>query len=181
MTTPTPGTNAPGQTPLSPQALELTKPVTPTLLDKSGDTVGELDFSIFGAVSVRMVDNQTVDIPPARRAAFAQEVAHFSALPNTKKRELVLPSAADANLLRAQLKSYAREHDLNVAFPVEDKFGRRLNDGAMITYRIAPRTESDASKNGAVTVSSVANQANASKAGADKSAADAVLAASKAK
>jgi hypothetical protein len=131
------------------------------------NTMNDVDLlGAFGATSTRMVDNATVFIPDNRRHAFASEVSHFSALPNTSKRELVLPTEADADLLRAQLRCYARENGYTINLPAEDKFGRALNAGLVLTYRIAPR-RSDDNENGEVTVTSVSDAADASAAGAD--------------
>lgn len=190
--TATPGTNAPGQTPLSPQALELTKPVTPTLLDKSGATIGELEFSVFGAVSARTINNSTVDIPPERSKAFAQLVSFFSGQPNTVKRELEMPDSETAETLRAQLKCYAQEKGITVLLPKhvpahvtsagksvpDNKYPKRFNVGNNVTFRFS--TKAQANQNGPVTVTTVAQRAADSQAGANKSAADAVTAASKA-
>lgn len=85
---------------------------TPTLLDKSGETIGELDFSAFGAVSVveiRGTAPARVEISPARRAAFAQLVTKFSVDKNNYKQSINLPSEADAAQLTAELKTYADE------------------------------------------------------------------------
>jgi len=171
---------------------EPTATPTPTLLDKSGETIGELEFSVFGAVSARTINNSTVDIPPERRKAFAQLVTFFSGQPNTVKRELEMPDSETAETLRAQLKCYAQEHGLTVLLPKhvaahvtpagksvpDNKYPRRFNVGANVTFRFS--TPAKASLNGPVTVTTVAQRAADSQAGADKAAANAVTVASKA-
>jgi hypothetical protein len=131
-----------------------------TSTSTSSATETTFDLSAFGAVSQRMVDNSTVEISPARRSAFASEVTHFSALPNTSKRELQMPDSESADMLRLQLRQYARENDLIVGFPVESKDHRQLNSGTTVTYRIAPRRADD-SENGDVEVSTVTDAAGA--------------------
>lgn len=120
-------------------------------------TTDTTDFlAAMGATSERMIDNNSVNIPDNRRCAFSQEVTHFSALPNTHKRELTMPSEADADLLRLQLRQYAREFDLICSFPDKAKDGRLLNAGCTVTYRIAAR-KADDDQNGEVEVTSVSS------------------------
>lgn len=135
--------------------------------DSTTTTDPTTDFlAAFGATSTRIVSNSTVDIPDHRRQAFAQELAFFSGQPNTVKRELVLPTEADAVLLRAQLKSYAGEHNVGASFPDRDKFGRLLNSGCMVTYRFsAHRAESTVSE---VAVTTVADAESAALAATSK-------------
>lgn len=108
------------------------------------DTIDLLDA--FGATSTRLVDNSTVDISDARRAAFAQEAMRFSNLPVTAKRELIVPTESDADLIRLQIKQFAREHNYIAGFPVESKDGRRLNEGTTVTFRLAPRRADDSTE-----------------------------------
>lgn len=98
-----------------------------------------LQFTTFGAV--KPLDNQTVEIPDDRRADFANAVTYFSAQPNTAKLSVTMDSVKDADLLRAQIKQYAREHNLSAGLPAKDKFGNTLNEGTKVTFRFAPHRD----------------------------------------
>lgn len=97
----------------------------------------------FGATSTRLVDNSTVFISPERRTAFAHLANHFATLPVTSKREMVLPDSDAADLLRLQIRQFAKEFNLICGFPVESKDHRQLNAGCVVTFRIAPRRADD--------------------------------------
>jgi hypothetical protein len=114
-------------------------------------------FAALGVVSHRIVDNSTVDIPANVRKVLATEVTYFSGQPNTTKRELVFPDSAAADLFRAQIKSYAKEHDLGAYLPVEDKFSRKLNAGNLVTYRFSARKDISDVDTSTVTVSKAAD------------------------
>lgn len=106
--------------------------------------INETDLmSAFGASSTRLVDNSTVFISPERRQAFAHLANHFAGLPVTSKREFVLATEADADLMRLQIRQFARENNLICGFPTESKDHRQLNAGCVVTFRIAPRRADD--------------------------------------
>ena len=125
---------------------------TPANVNSDGDP-----FAALGIVSSRVVDNSTVAIPANVRMVLAGEVTYFSGQPNTTKRELTFPTEAAADLFRAQLKSYAKEHDLNVYLPAEDKFERKLNAGVLVTYRFSARKDVSAVDTKTVTVTPAAD------------------------
>lgn len=143
-----PDTTSPDQTTTYPAGI-----TADTIADGPADIItadGEVDFSALG-ITVRTVTNKTVDIPPHIRRVFAAEVAHFSGLPNTAKRELTFPNDQDAAKYRAQLASYASEMNLVLALPKDAEFGRKPNAGALVTYRLGLR--SDEPGNGPVVLS----------------------------
>jgi hypothetical protein len=124
-----------------------------TYVNADGDPFAALGTD----VKVRSVNNSTVDIPDNVRKLIASEVTHFSGLPNTEKRELTFPTEERANKYRMQLKSYAREHNLNCYMPATLKDGTEANTNGRVTYRLAPHTERSAVDTKTVTVTAAAD------------------------
>lgn len=90
-----------------------------TLLDKSGETSGELIFSAFGSATI--TSTRRVDIPADRIAAFKRAASHFNApgVPNSAVLPVncPLPDGTDAETFRREVQQYADDHNLTAGFP----------------------------------------------------------------
>lgn len=74
-------------------------------------------FTTFNAVAVKKV---LVPVPADRAADFANIPPYLASdgVPNTFKFSVEFPTAAEAELFRDQLRSYAEQNDLNAYLPV---------------------------------------------------------------
>jgi hypothetical protein len=146
MTTPTvPTTDSPRN--LTDQVTTLPAGVTPAgVEDASQDEM----FASMGIVESHIVTSKSVDIPPMVRKYLAIQLADHAKM-NKNRTSVRLLSEVQADLLRAQVKSYALEYNLNLSMPTENEFGDKLNAGARVTFRFTVKSEPKP-KSGPVTV-----------------------------
>ena len=100
-----------------------------------------MERTLFGAV--RELDNNSVTIPAEVEEWLADEARILATKPNTCKTSVDVASvgmtAHDAETLRAQVKQFAKNHNLAVSLPDSTKFEQGLNMGTRVTFRLAPR------------------------------------------
>jgi hypothetical protein len=161
-------------------------------------------FTFGGVVAEATSTNKTgqVQLTEADRADLARAVTYFSNLPNTANLKFNMPTVQEADDYRAKIQRYAAEHNLSAGLPkfvdahdtkaVTDpssgkivkpakripanKIPRDWNVGTQVTFRFSPHRD-DSTKASAVTTSTVAERAAASKTGAETAATAAVAAA----
>jgi hypothetical protein len=152
---------------------QTTNPITELSADDSPMTFG-------GVAAVALTTRLPVALSDGDRADFARAVNHFAARPNTAVLSFNLPTAEEASDYRAKIQAYAAERNLSAGLPKfaaehmskpvvdkssgkitkpaklvpANKYPKNWNVDTNVTFRLTAHR--DESKNGEVTITTVA-------------------------